>query len=194
MIRILYLFLVVQVVLLAGAVSASTKESANCIASTCFPERFEVSGNRFVLNNTALYRFWGFKVYSAALFVQKDSLVTDPNTLFDHPLALTLSYYRDIQAKDFIRSSNELLEKNPEYDRNSTEGIFEQFYASFRDISEGQSYTLVWNPKEGLELYLDGAKLGSLSDTAAGRLYLEIWLSDYSIDPENYRKLTRVEG
>jgi len=182
-------FFCVAVLFIGLTFLASTSHSQVediCQDGACFPVSLELESKKLSLRNTALYRFWGFRVYTAALYAKSDF---DATTLFENDLALSLYYHRSVSSADFRESSLKLLDRNPAYIASSMQKEISTFISLLEGIESGQVYTMLWKPADGLELYLDGKKKGTLKNPFLGRLYLEIWLSNFSTRPENYRRL-----
>jgi len=170
---------------------SSAVVETDCDSGACFPRSFKSGGTEFKLRNTALYRFWGFRVYSAALYTQSD--LSSVSEIFVIPFALSLSYHREISREQFIESSEKLLERSPRFRKLNTEAFgyaLNQLYGMLESVRQGQSYTMIWKPEEGMSLYLDGVYKGSVGHKDVARLYLELWLSEHSVRPENFRRLT----
>jgi len=157
-----------------------------CQDGGCFPAQILAGETELLFRNSALYRFWGFRVYTAALYAKSDFKAT---ALFENDTALSLYYHRSLSSDDFRESSLKLLARNPAYIASSMEKEMDTFVSLLEDVESGQIYTMIWKPDEGLELYLDSKKKGTLKNPLLGRLYLEIWLSNFSTRPENFRKL-----
>jgi len=170
---------------------SSAVVETDCDSGACFPRSFNNEGTEFKLRNTALYRFWGFRVYSAALYTESDlSLVSE---IFVIPFALSLSYHREISREQFIDSSERLLQRSPRFAQLNDEAFglaLNQLYELLESVRQGQSYTMIWQPGEGMRLYLDSEYRGSVSHKDVALLYLELWLSEHSVSSENFRRLT----
>jgi hypothetical protein len=156
-----------------------------CRDGACFPNSLQQNDHTLFLKSTALYRFWGFRVYTAALY----TLPKEAPELFDSAFALSLYYHREITKEDFKKSSYSILRRNPAFEEAGMSPELNRFLELITDVKEGQVYTLFWDPNAGLKLSLDGNTRGTLEDLRLARLYLQIWLSDYSVKPENYRAL-----
>jgi len=168
-----------------ASVSYSQVEEV-CQDGGCFPAQLLAGETELLFRNSALYRFWGFRVYTAALYTKSDFKAID---LFENELALSLYYHRSLSSDNFRESSLKLLARNPAYIASSMEKDMDAFVSLLKDVDSGQIYTMIWKPDEGLELYLDGKEKGNLRNPLLGRLYLEIWLSNFSARPENFRRL-----
>jgi len=126
----------------------------------------------------ALLRYWGFKVYSAALFLRAGD-----SPLADVPKAFTLRYHRDFSAEDFMTSGREVAQKNRDIDFKSVEAGFKEMDRLYRPVKQGVAYTLTYLPGKGTSLYLNDEYLGTVPGADFAKSYFGIWLSqEYSLD------------
>lgn len=124
---------------------------------------------------TALFRYWGFKVYESRLYLPEAT--TSDNIIVIRPKVLTLTYFRDFTAKDFAVSSKEILKSNPAIDFARVSSCLDQLTTLFQDVKSGDSYQLVHRESGELSLYLNDRLLGTVCDEYGTRAYFSIWLS-----------------
>lgn len=124
---------------------------------------------------TALFRYWGFKVYESRLYLS--GVATTDNVLLIRPKVLTLTYFRDFTADDFRVSSTEILKDNPAIDFSRAVGCLDQLSKLFQDVKSGDSYQLVHRESGELSLFLNDQLLGTVCDEYGTRAYFSIWLS-----------------
>lgn len=159
-------------------VVASQARENHCLKESCFTLHSSLEGQGVELRGMALLRYWGFKVYSAALFLR-----TGDSPLEDVPKAFTLKYHRDFSAEDFITSGREVAQKNRAIDFNSVEAGFKEMDRLYRPVKQGDAYTLTYVPGRGTSLYLNDEYLGTVPGADFAKSYFGIWLSEeYSLD------------
>lgn len=169
---------------------ASQSKESNCLKESCFTLHSSLEGQGVELRGMALLRYWGFKVYSAALFLRAGD-----SPLADVPKAFTLKYHRDFSAEDFINSGREVAQRNQEIDFKSVEAGFKQMDRLYRPVKQGDSYTLTYVPGKGTSLFLNDQYLGTVPGADFAKSYFGIWLSqEYSLDEDFTSALLNTTG
>lgn len=148
-------------------------------------------------SGTALFRYFGFKVYTSSLYKDvspaqvRDWLKGEGNAV---PLALSIHYHRDFSAKDFVVSGRKLIKENPTVSFSKIEASLSTFESFYTDISEGDTFLLLFSPGQGLALLKNGNELGRVNNDEFARAYLGIWLSEYSISRSFTSQLLPTEA
>lgn len=156
------------------------------IEGVSFEQRRQVVDVELQLNGAALLT-WAvfFDVYVGAFYLpegQPGSRWTE-----DVPKLLEISYLRKFKAEDFSSSSDKLLRDNlPPQEYQALADRLNQFYQLFRDINEGDRYSLAYHPTIGTELRLNGEPLGSVAGHDFAVAYFGIWIGPTPIS-ENFR-------
>lgn len=172
-----------------GSLSAEPRRT-HCLEESCFALHPSLEGKGVDLRGMALLRYWGFRVYSAALFLRKGDSPLD-----DVPKAFTLKYHRDFSADDFITSGREVAQKNRDIDFKTVEAGFKQMDKLYRPVKRGDAYTLTYFPDKGTSLYLNDEYLGTVAGADFAKSYFGIWLSEeYSLDSGFTSELLNVAG
>lgn len=172
-----------------GSLSAESRRT-HCLKESCFSLHPSLEGKGVDLRGMALLRYWGFRVYSAALFLR-----TGDSPLDDVPKAFTLKYHRDFSAEDFITSGREVAQKNRDVDFKTVEAGFKQMDKLYRAVKQGDAYTLTYFPGQGTSLYLNDEYLGTVPGADFAKSYFGIWLSEeYSLDSGFTSELLNVAG
>lgn len=146
-----------------------------------FPPATQVGAESLALRGSHLFRWFGFEVYWAALYVAPD--VTDASVLgADTPRQLSLRYSRRITAAQIRKATQRTLEKNPAADVPALQARFDQLYRLYRDVRKGDGYDIVYTPDTGTEIRFNGELLGTIEGADFAEAFFGIWLSDHPID------------
>ena len=106
----------------------------------------------------------------------------------DVPKLLELSYLRHFKARDFSRSSKQLLrEKLTEERYRSLAERVDSFSRLFRDVRPGDRYSLVYHPAIGTELRFNGEPLGRVAGHDFAVACFGLWLGAKPIS-EGFRE------
>ncbi len=191
-----YLFLIL---LLLSPITKAASEpilapNANsvCAWNTCVPRSRVVGQVKLPLRSLVPFRYWGFKVYVAALYASS-SVLNIEKVLGMSPMRLELHYYRSFTAEDFISSAQQVLGKNPNAKLAELQVQLEQINRLYQAVAPGDSYALSYDPAQGLTLSLNDEPKGTISGSDFARAYLGIWLSSYSLSSSLTEKLTQQQ-
>ena len=160
-----------------------------CAWDTCVPRSKVIGAAELPLRSLVPFRYWGFKVYVAALYASP-SVLDIEKALGLLPMRLELHYYRSFTAEDFISSAQQVLEKNPNAKLAELQVQLEQINRLYQAVAPGDSYALSYDPAQGLTLSLNDNPKGTISGSDFARAYLGIWLSRYSLSSSLTEKLT----
>jgi len=178
----MYKFIILLVLLLLPAPGIASVE----IKGVSFEQQRKVVDTELQLSGAALLT-WAvfFDVYVGAFYLpdgQPGSRWSD-----DVPKLLEISYLRNFTAEDISSSSDKLLRaKLPPDEYQALAERLGQFYQLFRDINEGDRYSLVYHPRIGTELRLNGRSLGSVAGHDFAVAYFGLWIGPEPIS-ENFR-------
>jgi hypothetical protein len=164
-------------------------ESKVCEWTTCVALQTVVSRQELPLRGLTPFRYWGFKVYVAALYAPA-SVGNIEESLGKVPMKLELHYYRSFSVQDFISSAQDVLEKNPTLDLKKLQPQIDTINRFYQAVNPGDSYALTYDPDTGLTLSLNGSPRGVVIGDDFARAYLGIWLSRYSLSPGLTKALT----
>ena len=154
-----------------------------CLGETCFPRCSEIS--KLPISGAAHFRYWGFRVYSAALYYSPDVAASAKGPWGEGDIELKLSYYRSFDEEDFIKSGESLMQQNPHVEFEKIRAQSQLMNSLYRSVSPGDIYSIFFRPGKGTELRLNGKLLGGVPGDDFGRAYLGVWLSSTSIS-ENF--------
>lgn len=125
-----------------------------------------------------------FKLYDATLYSQSGRY--EPG---NYPLALTLTYARDIERSDLLTATAEewqRLDLGSDVDRQRWIG---QLAALWPDVGAGDRLTFYVDEAGLGHFWWHDQPLGTLADPQFSAAFLAIWLADNSRDPTLTRRL-----
>jgi hypothetical protein len=176
-------------ILLLGHAQVSKAEpkarlfSPECsVAEECFPASYK----ELKRTGAAIYRFWGFRVYAAALY---RSLPAKSKDLFSDPLCLRLGYFREITGAQFDESSRSALKAEPKAKLEAAEPTLKELFKAMKTVAEGDVYQMCTDASEAFTLTYNGNDLWRTTSKGFARLYLSIWLGNTSIHTSNRDRL-----
>ena len=134
------------------------------------------------LAGQGLYRYWGFAIYDARLWLGASA--PDFDDLAASPLALELQYRRDFAGDDIARRSlDEMASLGHEAvagERNWLQAMRE----TFPDVKAGDRLLGVIDAKGATRFFHNGRPVGSILDREFSHAFFSIWLSPASPAPE----------
>lgn len=160
--------------LIMGLVIFATFTSATVADDEILPDAF-VSRN-IHLKRCSQAQIKAFKVMHvgyAGLYLERCKQKI--NIFNKSPKSLRFVYERAIPARAFREAAHEYLKTNlgSEFDR--WEPIIDTFNLGYKDIKDGDYYDLIYDPKTGLTLEMNGVQLARLEDPGIGLAYFNIW-------------------
>ena len=145
-------------------------------------DKLDEDGARFELIGSTTFRWMSIvKVYDARLHLGTGE---PPTKVFaDIPVRLQLTYHRGFTAAEIIKGGDTLLARNVKAETlTALRERLELINRAYRDVREGDSYTLTYVPGKGTTLRLNGSPLVSIPGHDFAAAYFRIWLGD---DPIN---------
>ncbi len=116
-----------------------------------------------------------FKVARANVYLPDCKELSWP---FNAPVALRFAYQREVPARGFTESANEMLKRNLTEERfQALEEPIRTFNAQYRDVEDGDTYYMLRTDK-GLTLWLNGEQLASVDNPELARIYFRIWFGE----------------
>jgi hypothetical protein len=155
--------------------------SAPADPRTRFTPEITVHGQTLPLRGTGrLVWMRVVTVYDAALYLPAD--VPGRDVLRDVPKRLELRYHISIKGERFGESAAPFLEKNVAAEELvRLKPRLEQLNLLYRDVKEGDSYSLTYVPGKGTTLTLNGNPLGTIGGADFAAAYFTIWLGERPI-------------
>ena len=128
----------------------------------------------------------------AALYMERCQQINDIFAISAKRLRFV--YQREIPAKAFREAAEEYLEINLGVKFDDWQQTIDQFNKGYRDIKDGDYYDLIYDPRNGLKLSLNGSQIATKENPAIGLAYFNIWfgkepfsesLKEELLTPEN---------
>ena len=148
-----------------------------------FVDKIEIGGQELALHGVGLLK-WKYlvKVYQVGLYKPRQVPINQVLRK-DVPIRLEYYFFIDMKASDFQDSGFELMARNlGEEKAGKLSRELDAFNRLYRDVGEGQRYTLTHLPGIGLEIALDGKPLGRVGGDEFAKAYLSIWLGPDPVD------------
>ena len=120
------------------------------------------------------YRWFGFKIYDAQLWVGDQGY--RPHAPESAKFALSLTYARDLYGKHIARTSLDEIRKLGFGTSEQHEVWLKRMEALFPDVHEGTRISGIYLPDHGARFYLNGKLLGEIADSDFARAFFAIWL------------------
>lgn len=116
-----------------------------------------------------------FKVARANVYLPDCAGLSWP---FDPPVALRFTYQREVPARGFTESANEMLERNlAKAEFQTLKDAIRNFNAQYREVEDGDTYYLL-RTEDSLTLWLNGSELTSVKNPDLARFYFRIWFGE----------------
>ncbi len=179
------------VAIVALLIIMSAPSLAAVIKDVRFADTVMVDQTELKVRGVAVLK-WGmlFNVYAGAFYLPDGN----PGRTWKSniPKRLELAYFREIKAKDFSNSSDQLLRRNlsvAEY--QELEERLKKFWPLFRDVKPGDRYRLTYSPGQGTELRLNDEPLGVVPGADFSVAYFGLWLGQDPISKKFRDRLLR---
>ena len=152
--------------------------SPNARAIQGNPDELTEDGARFALVGATTFRWMSvIKVYDARLHLGAGE--PSSKVFADIPVRLQLTYHRGFTAAEIIKGGDTLLARNVKAETLvSLRERLELINRAYRDVREGDSYTLTYVPGKGTTLRLNGSPLVTVPGHDFAAAYFRIWLGD----------------
>ena len=135
---------------------------------------------------SARLRVFGFSVYDATLWIEPGF---SPTSFERHPLALTLTYLRDLNGVAIAERSLVEMARGAPINPAQSQAWLAAMQVSFPDVRSGDRLTGLHNPSRGADFWLNGQARPGVADPEFSRLFFGIWLSQSTSEPEMRRAL-----
>ncbi len=164
----------------------SSKHSPRCHHGCCFVPSIELNGEVLSLRGTSTFRYWGFRVYTGALYAPPTAQSRDA-VRGEVKKKLVLCYHRSVSPDQFREKSQEVLEDTPGVELAALEPHLSAINNAYLGVKEGDRYAIAYEPESGtMKLWLNEREpeLIAIKSSAFARAYFGIWLSEYSVGKE----------
>jgi hypothetical protein len=180
--------IVLYILILAILSLDIAKLSAAQIRGVYFHDSVTVADEVLEIRGAGLLRWLFFKIYIVALYLPSE--IQSRNVLNDMPKRLEFHFFSSMKAEQFVESGEHFLLKNASSDElTSLRTKINAFNNLYRDVEEGERYSLTYIPGEGTELALNGKALGKVNGYDFASVYYRIWLGKKPVDDDLKRML-----
>lgn len=133
------------------------------------------------LTGAGLLRYWSFKAYTGALYLEEGASIDD--VLSDTAKRIELEYFRSIKGKDLGPATDKSIAKNVDsktFKRLQTQ--IDYHNSLYEDVQPGDRYSLTYIPGRGTELALNGEPKGVIEGADFAAAVFSIWLGPKPIN------------
>ena len=151
-----------------------------------FNNTYNTEGKNLRLTGVGLLRYWGFKAYTGALYLEEGA--SPEAALSDKAKRIELEYFRAIKGKDFGPATDKSIAKN--VDARTFERLrpqIEYHNSLYQDVQPGDRYSLTYIPGRGTELALNGEPIGVIEGAEFAQAVFSIWLGANPIN-DSFKK------
>lgn len=153
------------------------------------PDEVRQLGPDARLQGQMRFRYWGFHVYDAQLWVRPGF---DPLQPLAHPFALSLVYARALRAQDIAERSLEEIERQIELPPTLADRWRAHLRQALVDVAPGDRLTGLHQPQGGAAFFHNARPTAVVSDPAFALYFFGIWLSPQTSAPALRRALLRL--
>ena len=146
-----------------------------------FSKTYIAEGKVLRLTGAGLLRYWGFKAYTGALYLEEGVPVDE--VLSDRAKRIEIEYFRAIEGEDFGPATDKYIAKNVDattHDR--LRPLIEYHNSLYEDVQPGDRYSLTYIPGRGTELALNGEPKGIIEGSEFAAAVFSIWLGPKPIN------------
>ncbi|MDR9425572.1 MAG: chalcone isomerase family protein [Marinobacter sp.] len=149
------------------------------------PGTYSYEGQELALSGAGSRSKWFMDLYVAGLYLSSAepgsaSIILET----DEPQAITLNIISGMITSERMKEATlEGFDAATEGDTSAIQGDIDRFIAVFEEaIKEGDSFTLVYMPEEGVSVLKNGEHKDTIGDLAFKQALFGIWLSDNPVD------------
>jgi hypothetical protein len=163
--------------------TAPSTDTPKCEHGCCFAPSTTLGGEKLLLRGVSSFRYWGFRVYTGALYAPPTAKTPDA-VRGETKKKLILCYHRSLSPEQFQEKSQEVLEETPGLDPITLQPHLSVINSSYVGVKEGDRYAITYDPSSGtmtLSLNEREPGLAVIQSRSFAKAYFGIWLSDYSV-------------
>lgn len=132
------------------------------------------------LHGQSHFRYWGFHVYDAQLWVRSGF---DWRRPLEHAFALRLIYARELRAQDIAERSLQEMSRQATVSADQSRRWLAWMRSAFVDVKPGDRLTGVYTPADKAAFYFNGQFTSELVDAVFAPLFFGIWLAPTTSEP-----------
>jgi len=151
-----------------------------------FSDNYAAENKKLNLTGVGLLRYFGFKAYTGALYLEEGAPVDD--VLSDTAKRIELEYFRSFNGKDFGPATDKSIAKN--VDSKTLKQLRPQIdyhNSLYEDVQPGDRYSLTYIPGRGTELALNDEPKGLIEGADFAAAVFAIWLGSKPMS-ESFKK------
>lgn len=168
----------------AGADSPTlSADTKRCEHGCCFAPSIKIGGETLSLRGVSSFRYWGFRVYTGALYAPTAAQTRDA-VQGEAKKKLVLCYHRSLSPEQFQEKSQDVLEDTPGLDLSTLEPYLSRMNNAYVGVKEGDRYAITYDPSTGtMTLFLNELEPGlvTIQNRSFAKAYFGIWLSEHSV-------------
>ena len=158
-------------------------DTQRCEHGCCFSPSIKLAGEALSLRGVSSFRYWGFRVYTGALYAPAAAQTRDA-VQGETRKTLVLCYHRSLSPEQFQEKSQDVLEDTPGLDLSTLEPYLSRINNAYVGVKEGDRYAITYDPSTGtMNLFFNDQKPGlvSIQNRSFAKAYFGIWLSEHSV-------------
>jgi len=151
---------------------------SNNNSSENYPELSKFPTKPYKLGTYNLTAF-GLKIYKIELHCEK------PIFSYEVKSAIIINYQRKLIKEHLIeRAINEIARINNIKDNALLNDYKIKLHEIFFNVDKGDRKTALFDPQEGVKLFLNGVAVGQIKDLVFAKRFMDIWLNQKSAYPK----------
>jgi len=166
--------ILVSVLFWAGSLQALELEGVE------LPDTLSLEGRELALNGAGVRNKFFFKLYVGSLYLEEKTREAEAVVEADKPMAIGLNIVSDrINSENMTEATLEGFDKATGGKTQPLQDEIDRFMGAFEDkIGEGDRFTLLYLPGEGVKVYKNGQKRTTIPGLAFKRALFGIWLGE----------------
>ncbi len=153
--------------------------SAKEVAGIDVAETLKANDTILQLNGAGLREKWVFDVYVGGLYLESTNNNANDIISTDAAMAVQLIMLRDVDGKDMADAIFEGFEAALNGDTSALDAKIKTFLKVFgSEAAEGNVYTMVYSPNEGVKISINGEYHSTVSGFDFKKALFAIWLGD----------------
>jgi hypothetical protein len=158
------------------AILSATVLLALDLGGVKLPDTVTVEGKTLSLNGGGVRKKMMFKVYVAALYLERAS--KDASAILASPEAksMRLHMLRNVKGSKISESIEEGFERNSKEQIAKLQDRLKKLTAMFPDVAEGDEIALTWVPDKGIVVTVRGTDRGTIEGRDFADALFAVWI------------------
>lgn len=143
-----------------------------------FPQAIDLGDTRLLLQGTGLceWGFLGIDLYRCAFYVERKLASADDALRADQRMIVHLDFVRSLSKDQLSAAWTGSVEVNAKGDPHDHGPALRQLCEAMRDVEDGDSYSFLLAPDEGMRVLHNGEQCARIDDDAFRRLFVKLYL------------------